>query len=136
MHNVDTMSYYGGYQSLLIHYDRTPTPAAVTTAVTAYAIDGLRFCASPDTEGVVQALLAGEDRACWAVYDDGGSPGKLRLALARLPREAEVLDVMGNDPRRDGERRWQIGMTPLFVLSTKLRAEELSAACRAAIEGP
>jgi len=136
MHNVDTMSYYGGYQSLLIHYDRTPTPAAVTTAVTAYAIDGLQFCASPDTEGVVQALLAGEDRACWAVYDDGGRPGKLRLALARLPREAEVLDVMGNDPRRDGERRWQIGMTPLFVLSTKLRAEELSAACRAAIEGP
>ncbi|MEI6500341.1 MAG: hypothetical protein WCP21_04855 [Armatimonadota bacterium] len=35
MHNVDTMSYYGSYQSLLIQYDRTPTPAAASTAVTA-----------------------------------------------------------------------------------------------------
>jgi hypothetical protein len=133
MHNVDTMSYYGGYQSLLIQYDRTPTPAAVAAAVTAYCIDGLQFRPCADVEGVVQALFTGEDRSCWAAYDDGGVPGRRRLSLAKLPAEAQVLDVVGNDPRGGRERDWEIGMTPLFVVSPKMNAERLAAACRAAI---
>jgi hypothetical protein len=32
MHNTDSPMYMGGYQSLLISYDRSPTPAAVAAA--------------------------------------------------------------------------------------------------------
>ncbi|NPV48566.1 MAG: hypothetical protein HPY69_16625 [Armatimonadetes bacterium] len=133
MHNVDTMSYYGGYQSLLIQYDRTPTPAAVSAAVTAYAMDALRFVPTKSLEGVVQALFSGPGRATWAVYDDGGVAGRRHLRLKRLPADAEVLDTMGNDPRRDGRTDREIGIEPLFVLSNRLPAERLAEVCRAAI---
>lgn len=129
MHNVDTMMYYGGYQSLLIGYDRTPTPAAVATAVTAYCMDGLKAVACPDQPGVVQGLLSGPGRATWAVYDDAGVMGRKRLNLSALPPGVEVRDVMGNDPRRDGKKVWEIGMQPLFVLSGQLPAAKLAAAC-------
>lgn len=133
MHNVDTMCYYGGYQSLLIQYDRTPTPAAVSTAVTAYAIDGLRFVECPNREGLVQALFSGAGRATWAVFDDGGVLGRQSLNLSKLPPDVEVLDVMGNDPRRDGKKTWEIGIQPLFVLSGELPAAKLAAGCLKAV---
>jgi len=44
-----------------------------------------------------------------------------------------VLDVMGNDPRRDGSGRWTIGQVPLFVMSGKLSAAELAAAAQQAV---
>jgi len=133
MHNVDTMSYYGGYQSLLIQYDRTPTPAAVAAAVTAYCMDGLEFRLCPDVAGVVQALFEGGGRTCWAVYDDGGTPGRRRLDLRKLPAGIQLLDVMGNDPRRENGRHWDVGMTPLFALASGVAAGDLATACQAAI---
>jgi hypothetical protein len=56
MHNVDTLVYYGGYPSLLIQYDRTPTPAAVATSVTAHAMDGLKCLPCAPVEGLVQGV--------------------------------------------------------------------------------
>lgn len=133
MHNVDTMSYYGGYQSLLIQYDRTPTPAAVSAAVTAYAMDGLRFVPPKPVEGVVQALFSGDGRVTWAAFDDGGVVGRKHLSLKRLPADVEVLDIMGNDPRSAGKTDWEIGIQPLFALSDKLSDEKLAEVCRTAI---
>lgn len=132
MHNTDSMMYFGGYQSLFIGHDRSPTPAAIATATTAYCIDGLKFVPFKPVEGVVQGLFEGDSRATWAVYDDAGVMGKKRLNLTKLPKDAEVLDVMGNDPRRDGKTTWEIGIQPLFVLSGKLSAEKLSAMGRGA----
>jgi len=63
MHNVDTLMYYGGYQSLLIQYDRTPTPAAVATAVTAYSIDGLKLPAVSAGRGPGPGVVRGPGRA-------------------------------------------------------------------------
>jgi hypothetical protein len=133
MHNTDTMAYFGGYQSLFLGYDRSPTPAAVATGVTAYGIDGLEPVPFQSVEGVVQGLFAGDGRATWAVYDDSAVVGRKRLRLTQLPRDAEVLDVMGNDPRRDGKKEWEIGIQPLFVLSEKLGAERLAARAQRAI---
>jgi hypothetical protein len=133
MHNVDTLMYYGGYQSLLIQYDRTPTPAAVATAVTAYAMDGLKCLPYQAIEGIVQGLFEGPGRATWVTYDDGAVTGRRRLDLRRLPRGVELLGVMGNDPRRDGVKLWEIGVQPLFVLSGRLSAADLASAAQAAI---
>jgi hypothetical protein len=52
-----------------------------------------------------------------------------------LPGDAEVLDVMGNDPRREGKKEWEIGIQPLFVMSGKLSAERLAARAKRAIRG-
>jgi hypothetical protein len=133
MHNVDSPMYMGGYMSLMISYDRSPTPAAVACATTAYAMDGLRSVPFVPVAGVVQSLFSGPGRATWAVYDDAGVTGRLRLDLRRVPKDAEVFDVMGNDPRRNGRTAWDIGIQPLFVLSARLNADELAAAGQAAI---
>lgn len=133
MHNTDTVMYHGGYQSLLIGYDRTPTPAAVSTATTAHCIDGL-VCARPRVlDGVVQRLFEGEDRATWVVYDDAAVTGRKHLDLAKLPETVVLLDAMGNDPRADGKQEWEIGIQPLFVLGTG-PARKLATDCRRAIE--
>lgn len=133
MHNTDTMAYHGGYQSLLIGYDRTPTPAAISTATTAYCIDGLKFVTERPVAGIVQGLFEGPDRRVWVVYDDGGIVGRKTLDLTKLPADVTLLDVMGNDPRQDGVKRWEIGFMPLFVLSGKLPVGKLEAACQKAL---
>ena len=46
-----------------------------------------------------------------------------------LPADARVLDAMGNDPRRDNDTAWEVGMQPLFVVSDRLSAERLGSAC-------
>jgi hypothetical protein len=105
----------------------------VATAVTAYAMDGLKFVDTPARAGLVQAAFSGPGRATWAVYDDGGVIGRQRLDLTRLPAGVEVLDVMGNDPRQAGQKSWEIGIQPLFVLSGKLPTGKLAAACLQAV---
>jgi hypothetical protein len=132
LHQTDTAMYFGSGK-LFIGYDRSPTPAAVATAVTAWCMDGLRNVPATPVPGVVQALFTGPDRRGWAVYDDGGVPDQRHLNLTKLPPDARVLDVMGNDPRRDGKRDWAIGMSPVFVLSGELPAAELAAACQSAL---
>lgn len=132
-HQSDTAMYFGSYK-LFIGYDRSPTPAAVATAVTAWCMDGLRSVPATPVAGVVQALFTGASRRCWAVYDDGGVPGQRRLALSKLPADARVLDAMGNDPRQDGRKDSTIGMSPLFVVSTKLPAARLAEVCERAFE--
>lgn len=73
----------------------------------------------------MQGLFSGHGRATWAVYDDSGIVGRKRLNLTKLPKDVEVLDVMGNDPRREGKKEWEIGIQPLFVVSVKVGAEKL-----------
>jgi hypothetical protein len=135
MHNTDTMAYHGGYQSLLIGYDRTPTPAAIATATTAYCMDGLECLPCVAVPGVVQGLFSGGGRATWAVYDDAAVTGRKRLNLTALPPGVEVRDVMGNDPRRDGRKSWEIGIQPLFVMTEEMPAEGLATACQSALIG-
>jgi hypothetical protein len=130
-HQTDTAMYYGS--KLYIGYDRSVTPAVVATAVTAYCIDGLKSVPCAETPGVVQGLFTGDDRATWVVYDDSGTAGRGRLDLRKLPRAVELLDVMGNDPRRSGVKTWEIGMQPLFVMSSTLTAADLAAAATAAL---
>lgn len=132
LHQTDTAFYFGSGK-LFIGFDRSPTPAAVATAVTAWCMDGLQSVPVAPAPGVVQSLFTGPDRRCWAIYDDGGAPGQRQLNLSRLPADARVLDAMGNDPRRDGKRLLEIGMTPLFVVSTRLPAGKLAAACLQAV---
>ncbi|MBU0610512.1 MAG: endo-1,4-beta-xylanase, partial [Armatimonadetes bacterium] len=132
LHQTDTAIYFGSGK-LFIGYDRSPTPAAVATAVTAWAMDGLKNVPTAPLEGTVQALFTGPDRRCWAIYDDGGTPGRRQLSLGKLPADAQVMDAMGNDPRADGKKVWPIGISPLFVVSTKLSAEALAAGCVRAV---
>jgi len=127
MHNTDSLMYNGGYQSLLIGYDRTPTPAAIATATTAYCIDGLKPATFQPLPGVVQGLFGGS-RATWVVYDDSAVVGRKHLRFAGLPKDVRVLDVMGNDPRLDGLTDWEIGTNPLFVMSDRLTPRALAAA--------
>lgn len=135
MHNTDSMMYFGGYQSLFLCYDRSPTPAAVATAVTAYCIDGLKSVPFKPIEGVVQGLFEGDGRATCVVYDDAGVIGRKKLNLTKLPKDAEVLDVMGNDPRRDGKRAWEVGIQPLFVMTGELSAQRVATLAQRAISG-
>jgi hypothetical protein len=128
LHNYGTGSWKN-----LIGFDRSVTLGAVATAVTAHCIDGLKTRPCASITGVVQGLFAGGDRATWVVYDDGGVTGRKTLDLTKLPRRVHVLDVMGNDPRRDGVKTWEIGQVPLFVMSPKLSADELAVVGRAAI---
>ncbi len=134
-HQTDTAIYFGSGK-LLIGYDRSPTPAAVATAVTAWCMDGLQSVPALPLPGVVQGLFTGPDRRCWAIYDDGGVPGQRQLSLSELPADTLVLDAMGNDPRRDGKQTWTVGMSPLFVVSTRLPAEKLVAACQESVITP
>lgn len=134
LHQTDTAMYFGSGK-LFIGYDRSPTPAAVATAVTAWCMDGLQSVPTAPLPGVVRGLFTGPDRRCWAIYDDGGEPGQRRLNLTKLPADARVLDCMGNDPRRDGKKDWAIGPSPLLVVSTKLPADKLVAACQSALIG-
>jgi hypothetical protein len=133
MHNTDSMMYFGGYQSLYLGYDRSPTPAAVATAVTAYCIDGLRSVPCPPLVGIVEGLFEGNGRATWAVYDDSAVAGRRRLNLTKLSPDLEVLEVMGNDPRATGKAEWEIGIQPLFVMSPKLEPAELLVLTRDAV---
>jgi len=133
MHNTDTLAYHGGYQSLLIGYDRTPTPAAIATATTAYCMDGLKCLEEQPREGIVQRVFDGPDRRVWAVYDDAAITGRKHLSLTKLPAGVMLLDVMGNDPRADGKKLWEIGIQPLFVLSGKVGAAALAAGCQKAV---
>jgi hypothetical protein len=56
------------------------------------------------------------------------------MNLAKLPQDAEILDVMGNDPRRDGKGECEIGIQPLFVMSKKLSPAELMAVTQGALQ--
>jgi hypothetical protein len=102
--------------------------------VTAYCIDGLDSVPFKPIEGVVQGLFAGDGRTTWVVYDDSGVFGRKRMNLAKLPQDAEILDVMGNDPRRDGKGECEIGIQPLFVMSKKLSPAELMAVTQGALQ--
>ena len=131
-HQTDTIMYYGGYK-LLLGFDRSPTPAATATAVTAWCIDGLTCLPCPATPGIAQALFSGDRRSTWVVYDDAGVPGRRTLSLESLPRSVRLLDVMGNDPRKDGTVSWEIGVTPLFAVSEDLGPDRLRQVMQAAV---
>jgi hypothetical protein len=125
LHQSDTILYHGGFKSL-IGYDRSPTPAAVACAVTAWCTDGLVSQPCPAVEGAVQGLFAGAGRVAWAVHGDPiKRQARCTLDLARLPATVRVLDVMGNDPRLDGLTAWEVGMQPLFLVSESLSAADL-----------
>jgi hypothetical protein len=137
LHQSDTIMYHGGYK-MLINYDRSITPAAVATAVTAYCMDGLAPATCPKVcKGAAQYAFTDGDRATWAAFMDPLATTPVFVALDKLPRAWEVRDVMGNDPRRDGVSRLKLGLTPVFVCAAEVAVAELVRACSDAVSaGP
>ncbi|MBS1371104.1 MAG: hypothetical protein HPZ91_14225 [Lentisphaeria bacterium] len=132
MHQSDTIMYFGGYKKL-IGFDRSVTPAAVATAVCAWAIDGLEPQPCRELKGVVQGCFTGKDRAAYVVFDDSAVPGRKMFDLSGLPAGWLTVDVMGNDPRNDGIERFELGIHPLFVVAPAQDAEQLAEYCRSRI---
>ena len=133
LHQSDTIMYHGGYKTL-INYDRSVTPSAVATAVTAYCMDGLSPVACPRVhQGAAQYAFADGDRAVWATFRDPLATQPVFLKLDKLPQEWELRDVMGNDPRRDGIVSLGLGLTPVFVCAPGVAAPELVRTCTDAI---
>lgn len=127
-HQSDTIMYYGGYK-LLIGYDRSVTPAAVATAVTAWCIDGLQCFPCQQQPDVIQSLFQGDKRAVWSVYSDPASGQTKYLDITKLPSTFQLIDTMGNNLRLTKNRRIPIGIKPIFVLTNNLPASELRTAC-------
>jgi hypothetical protein len=135
MHQSDTIMYHGGLK-MLINFDRSVTPSAAATAVTAYCMDGLVPAACPRQEkGVAQYAFAGDGRAVWAGFLDPLATAPVFLDLKALPVGIELFDVMGNDPRRDGVESWEFGIQPLFVCTRDVAPGALVSACNAALHG-
>jgi len=133
LHMSDTIMCHGGYK-MLINYDRSITPAAVATAVTAYCMDGLDPAPCPRLRGgAAQYAFADEKRATWAAFLDPLATPPAFLALDQLPRDWELRDVMGNDPRRDGIPSLKLGLTPVFVCATDVAVAEVVRICSDAV---
>ena len=75
--------------------------------------------------GVVQSLFSDGKRHTWSCFNDSGIPGTGFLDLTKIPTDFMILDPMGNDPRRDGMKRWKIGRVPLFIMTGRGSAEAL-----------
>jgi len=129
MHQSDTIMYLGGFKAL-IGFDRSITPAATSTAVCAWAIDGLTPQKMQSKPGVVQRYFTGKDRTCYVVFNDGGVPRQLSFKLDAIPRDWQIVDVMGNDPRLDGHTSLSIGITPIFVIAPADKGMELVRTCQ------
>ena len=125
--------YHGGYKTL-INYDRSITPSAVATAVTAYCMDGLSPVTCPNVkQGAAQVAFAGEGRTVWATFLDPLATQPVSIDLSTLPPAWDVRDVMGNDPRRAGNTTAEIGLTPIFVCTSSVPSAEVVRACNDAI---
>jgi hypothetical protein len=129
LHQSDTIMYYGGYKKL-IGFDRSVTPAAVSTAVTAWCIDGLKNIPLNPQAGTVQGLFGDEKRCCWVAFDDSAVTGHKTLHLDKLPSGVHVIDSMGNAPAGN---RVAIGIMPYFAYSETLNPQKLAATCRQAL---
>lgn len=132
MHQSDTVAHTGGYKKL-IGFDRSLTPAAASTALTAWCIDGLNPLETKPIRGVVQSLFSDGKRHTWSCFNDSGIPGTGFLDLTKIPTDFMILDPMGNDPRRDGMKRWKIGRVPLFIMTDRGSAAALAETARNAI---
>lgn len=136
MFMMDTIIYHGNSYKMMIGFDRSPTPAAVSNAVTAWCIDGLDAqplpVAAPD--GIVQVLFAGRGRLAWTIYRLHEERGAAAVVdLAALPAGAQVLDLAGSDPRTRGQTQWPVGIAPLFVTVEGTDASAFATACQAAV---
>lgn len=108
-HNTDGPN-VGGLITL-IDYDRSPTPEAAATAVTAYFIDGLRSVKGlPEIPGCRFRAFAGDGRTTILLWDDVLAEGVRTLKPAK---EYVVFDAMGNC--LSGET--PLGMIPVFVVA-------------------
>ncbi len=132
IHQSDTFIYYGELK-MMIGFDRSVTPAAASTAVCAWCVDGLRPVDCPEVKGVIQSLFRGVDRQSWAVYLDQSARLAASLDLASLPHEWTVLDAMGNDPRLRGVKSINVGVSPLYVLVGP-DVKDFDASCRNALK--
>ena len=135
LHQTDTIMYHGGYKTL-INYDRSITPSAVATAVTAYCMDGMLPIACPKVnQGAAQYAFAEEGRTVWSTFLDPLAKQPVLLHVGKLPATWEVLDAMGNDPRRDGVGAVTLGLIPIFVRATDMVPARMVQTCNAAL-GP
>jgi len=132
MHQSDTMPHTGCYKKL-IGFDRSLTPSATATAVTAYCIDGLTPQKTDNFKGVVQSLFSNGRRHAWSAFKDSGSNGYGCIDLERLPEGFDVIDAMGNDPRKDGVTNFALGSIPLFVVGEGGSISEFYAKCTGAL---
>lgn len=106
-HNTDN-PHVGGLMTL-IDYDRSVTPEAAATAVTAYFIDGLKpVKTNVKIDGVKFRVFVGDGRTVALVWDDVIKEGRLKLDTSRFDA---VYDAMGN--RVDGSP--ELTMVPIFV---------------------
>lgn len=115
-HNTDGPN-VGGLITL-IDYDRSPTPEAAATAVTAHFIDGLRSVKGlPEIPGCRFRAFAGDGRTTILLWDDVLAEGARTLGPSR---GYDVYDAMGN--RLAGEVT--LGMIPVFIVA---RGEDAAA---------
>jgi hypothetical protein len=134
MHQGDSLMYHGIGYKMMIGYDRSPTPAAVATAIAAWAIDGLDAAPlpAPAAAGLVENLFSGRSRLTWTIFRETAGRGRdMVVDLSALPADAEVVDCHGQDPRNDAVQ-WPIGIAPLFVLCAS-PTPSFAAACQAAV---
>lgn len=131
LHQSDTIMYYGGYKKL-IGFDRSVTPAAVASAITAWCIDGLDNIPLKPRPGLVEGLFSNKKRSCWVVFDDHSMPGNLSIDKNKLPSKIKLYDVMGNSPGENGGKI-KLFSTPIFAVSEGILPAKLAEICRNAI---
>lgn len=135
-HNTDNV-HVGGLMTL-IDYDRSPTPQAAATAVTAYFIDGLKPVHGYAThiKGVKMSPYSGDGRTSILVWDDIFERGRMKLDVGVLAsgapggRTFRAYDAMGNEI--DGVH--ELGSIPFFVTAKNEDVAALIAALKTAIK--
>lgn len=115
IHQSDTLI-HSGELKMLIGFDRSMTPSAVSNAVCAWAIDGLKYSHSPQKSGVKQALFKGRDRQTLAIYKDQNIPGRTKLNLSKIPESWQISDSMGNIPSKSSDSI-EIDISPVFIIA-------------------
>ena len=101
----------------LADYDRAVTPVAVTTAVTAYFIDGLKSDGPVrSVDGRKVARFSGDGRRVHVVWDDAAVAGRSKMNFSALRAGMKVYDAMGNDLAGKGQQSVTLGPIPVFVV--------------------
>lgn len=115
IHQSDT-AIHSGELKMLIGFDRSMTPSAVSNAVCAWAIDGLKPYPCPQKSGIKQALFKGQDRQTLAIYKDQNIPVRTKLDIAKIPESWQIRDAMGNIPEKSSGKM-EIDISPVFIIA-------------------
>ena len=133
LHQGDTVKHNGNFKTL-IDFDRSVTPGAVATAVTAWCIDGMSVKKHKKIKGLVQGLFSDDKCSTWVVYKDPLATKFKTINLDKIPGEIEIYDTMGNDPRNAKIKKYKIGIEPLFFVTNHNNAKKLLKICQRAVK--